>query len=317
MTSPSPKQQIAAVRFEGGIGDHVLGMRVLSFLQQRYPTHRVVAYSDASGAQAQMDVLRLSPSVDEVKPVFQDPARVTMQTLGYLNNVQLEYLVEMQAADVFVDTFTEGLFLREARKLDCSFFEVLNTRPRIQVPAAAKCEAALFLRSPGQRRYVGLSLGKYGPDLLGACLPLVKNILDAILCEPNIHILNFFNRRCDFGHWPEPDRQRRERGARQEVDILSRLPSLRPDRFTNVDSAEITTVISLLQDCSYFLGVDNGIKHLAWALGVQRTWITPYRQLTPQWILRYAPDYHRMLQVGCDDSEIQHHINVLKTCCQR
>jgi hypothetical protein len=47
----SPKRFVA-VRLEGGLGDHILGMRVLRFVRDRYPRHEIVALSDAHGLSA-------------------------------------------------------------------------------------------------------------------------------------------------------------------------------------------------------------------------------------------------------------------------
>jgi len=78
----------------------------------------------------------------------------------------------------------------------------------------------------------------------------------------------------------------------------------------------ISVVAAILKACKYFVGVDNGVKHLAWALGIPRTYITPYRMLTTQWILRYAPDYHRFLQVGDAVTIIQRHISDCKNAVE-
>ena len=46
MTSPRSTRSIA-IRLEGGLGDHILGVRVLSFVRAKYPHHDLVTGSAA------------------------------------------------------------------------------------------------------------------------------------------------------------------------------------------------------------------------------------------------------------------------------
>jgi len=306
----------AAIRLEGGLGDHLLGMRLLGPLRAKYPQHRIVAYSDAGGAKPQLQVVRMSPMVSEVCPVSQDPLRVTMSSLGLLGNLDARDLARIREADVFVDAYTQSLFLEQARMLDVSPFEVLASTPVLHISDDAKTLGARLLDRVDGQKFVGLNFAKYGLDILRGCLDTLRRFVDDLMTLPNTHLLHFYTRRHRFPHWPEPDRSRREQQAHMETAVLEEITGWYSDRCTAIIDEEISIVAALLARCNYFIGVDNGIKHLAWALGVPRTWIVPYRGLAQQWILRYAPDYHRMLQLGCSVGELERHIAAARSAVQ-
>ena len=80
----------------------------------------------------------------------------------------------------------------------------------------------------------------------------------------------------------------------QSHESLASLPAL-DSRIVPCADLPIEVVASLLTRCRYFVGGDNGIKHLAWALDIPRTFFikAPPPRLD---ILRWMPDVHRMLQ---------------------
>ena len=53
--SESTMRKQAAVRLEGGLGDHILGMRLLQFVRRRYPGHLMVVYCDCGGYRSQLE----------------------------------------------------------------------------------------------------------------------------------------------------------------------------------------------------------------------------------------------------------------------
>ena len=64
---------------------------------------------------------------------------------------------------------------------------------------------------------------------------------------------------------------------------------------------------ALINRCRYFVGLDNGIKHLAWALGVPLTLLYPMYPSTDN-IVRWLPDIHRMLLFDCSDDDLEMHL---------
>lgn len=297
-----------AVRLEGGIGDHLLGMRLLRFIARRYPDHSITVYSDAGGSIAQMDVARMSPFVSDVVPVFQERSRVTMENLGQLNNLRSEDLDKMRSADVFVDGFSGSLFLQQTRMLDVPFFEVLASLPDLVIPDQALDRGQRILQPFRAKRYIGLNLAKYGADALRGLLPTVYGLLEELLKDPYVFVLNIFASGADFPHWPEPERSQRRSGATRESEVLHDLSTRYPNRVCSVIDESIAVVAALLSHCSYFIGVDNGIKHLAWALDIPRSWIGPW-PVDRAFLLRWAPDYHRMMILrGAGPSEITAHL---------
>jgi ADP-heptose:LPS heptosyltransferase len=66
-------------------------------------------------------------------------------------------------------------------------------------------------------------------------------------------------------------------------------------------------VAALIKRCRYFVGLDNGIKHLAWALGVPLTCLYPIYPSTEH-IVRWLPDIHRMLLFDCREEDLAAHL---------
>lgn len=287
---------VVAVRLEGGLGDHLLGMRVLRYIRRSYPEFRVIAYSDAGGYGAQMEICRMSPFVSEVVPVYKESIRLKGQDFGSLNNLQTKYLEQMLAADVFFDCAVSTLHLEAARQLGVSHFEILASRPDLAIPAKARDQVNDLLSSLPGDRIVVMNLAKFGPQILYSSIEMFHGFLDELLKDPRTIVLNVFTSHHDFPHWPEPERTRRRDSAFREAQILQQISESYPGRVLSVVDQPLAVIAALLLRCQYYVGVDNGIKHLAWALDVPRTCIMiapPDRGFILQWL----PDYHRVLML--------------------
>jgi ADP-heptose:LPS heptosyltransferase len=119
-------------------------------------------------------------------------------------------------------------------------------------------------------------------------------------------VLNIFASSYDLAHWPEPERTRKRQQTIDEARVIRALCS-RSDRIVPCVDLPLSTVAALLRRCRYFLGVDNGIKHVAWALGVPHTMIVPSRVPLPR-LLRWMPDVHRALPSDCTAAAFERHI---------
>ena len=193
-----------AVRLEGGIGDHLLGMRILHFIRGRYPQHEIVAYSDSAGHPVPLQVAQMSPYVAKVVPVYQNSESVCMETLGNLENIQEKYLVLMRSAGHFFDTWGDSAFISESHTLDVPLFELLAHHTELTIPESAETEATNLLSHHRDRVFVGLNLSKYGAAVLQRNRELLRFFITQLLEDPNVVILNLFNSVYEFSHWPEP-----------------------------------------------------------------------------------------------------------------
>ena len=297
-----------AVRLEGGLGDHVLGMRVLPFLSRRYPDRRVVLLSDCAAQPAQIAVARLAPGAPEVVPVFRKPGlEISLKELGRLELLDEHAVAIIDGAEVFVDTFGETMLVEAARILDTPLFEMLATRPALDVPDAADAEADEVLCRTGGERFVGINLTKYGTLFLRHVSRVIDAFVDGFLSRRGTVILNFLTAGYDFQHCPEPRRTERQWTAASEYAYLREYRQSDPRIVPCVD-LPIPTVAALLRRCRYFLGVDNGMKHLAWACGVPHTYLFPS---TPDLhhVLRWMPDVNRVLLASCDTKELTRHVS--------
>jgi glycosyl transferase family 9 (putative heptosyltransferase) len=290
-----------AVRLEGGLGDHLLGMRLLRFIHLRYPHHKIVAYSDAGGSVAQFEVAGLSSHVSEVETIQQDTFRVTDQNIGSLANLTSESLMKLRSAEHFFDAHTDLLFLEECYRLNVPHFEVLASRPDLTIPAEALAGARTLLESLPCREYIAINIMKYGPAAVRHHLALIHAFLSEILEDSELGVLHFYVRGYDFPQAPEPSRTYRRQTCTLEAAELDSLEKCYPGRVFSMVDQPIPSMAALLKKCLYFVGVDNGVKHLAWALNVPRTWLSPGR-LGKEFILRWVPDYHCMLEIPpfCD-----------------
>jgi hypothetical protein len=296
------RRRMISVRLEGGLGDHVLGMRVLSFTRDRFPNHEVIAWSDAAGQQGQLQIAAMSPFISRVIPIRSTPPN--HEAVGRLENVHPKDLAIMLAADLFVDAWGGDMFTSAAIALQVPVFEILRSRPQLVAPPTAEREAeALTGRFPSAV-FVGLNLTKYGADFLEHHRGQLMRLFERVLKLPDVIILNFFTSGHEYAHWPEPARTSRRELSRREAAVVASFVRC-SERIVPVIDRPLGIVVSLLKRCRYFIGVDNGIKHIAWALDIPHTFFVAER---PKLLgtLRWMPDVHRMLTLNDLDAFDEH-----------
>jgi hypothetical protein len=301
-----------AVRLEGGIGDHILGMRVLYFVRQRFPESEIVVYSDAGGSTTQCDVARLSPHVDRVVSLPQKRRPAEIGSMGLLDNAEDMWVREMRSADVFLDAWGAEFFIGASQTLGVPFYEILARRPEIAVPRSARLQAQRLLSSWKGVRFVGLNLAKYGAECLKVGAGLFQYFLGQLLGDTAVVILNIYATHFDFLHWPQAEAEIRERVVRDEAVMLEGIDKWH-DRIVPIRDQSIATVAAVLEYCSYFVGVDNGIKHLAWALDVPRTIFYP-EMPNSSFIMRWVPDAYRVLLLHAPAAQLDTHIQEARKC---
>lgn len=304
-----------AVRLEGGLGDHLLGMRLLYFIKERFPRHKIIAYSDASGGVPQMEAAKMSPLLSEVIPVYHKKAFPTVTTWGSLENIEDRYLRLMRSADLFFDAWGQSFFLDASRILDTSFNSILARPPEISVPKEARLKAAgIFNRYPGCK-FVGLDVSKHGLATLKKNKGAVQYFIRVLLKDPKVIILNFYLSKHKFPHWPRALGMQREAQGLKESVKTGELWNI-DERVLPVVDLPITSVAAMLERCGYFIGVDNGLKHLAWALGVPHTFFED-RMPTNYFIWRWMPNFNRMLLFSALPGEVAGHLSYARDCLKR
>jgi len=304
-----------AVRLEGGLGDHILGMRLLYFIRRRFPGHGIIGYSDASGGRAQAEIARMSPFLSEVIPVYHKGRYPTVSTWGSLDNIDGKYLRMMRRADLFFDAWGQNYFLDASRILDTPFHEIMARRPELSVPPESRKAAAGVLRRHPGGKFVGIDISKYDLATLKKHRKTIVGFIRWLLKDPDVVIFNFYLSEYKFGHWP--------RALGMERELQTARESIASGELWNVDrrvipmvDLPIATLAAILERCRYFLGVDNGIKHLAWALGVPHTFFEPGRP-SSSFIWRWMPDFHRMLTLGRSAEEMAEHLAYARGCLNR
>jgi len=295
-----------SIRLEGGIGDHILGLRILLFIRQRYPHHKIIAYSDCAGHQSPLEIARLSPFLTEVIPVYHKKNCVTTSNWGSLNNIQKKYLDMMFAADLFFDTWGKNLFIEASRMLGIHYDKILSQRPRLVIPSRFKIEAVKFLSQFQGCSFVGLSVAKYDLKFLQNNRQVIQNFIKELLRNPKVTILNFYTLSYEFPHWPKSRRLGREKIFNEECIEVGELWNINRRVIPVVDFS-ISMVAALLERCSYFVGVDNGIKHLAWALGIPLTYFVPFN-MDAYFKLRWMPDHKECLLFNCSKEDFSKHL---------
>jgi hypothetical protein len=299
-----------AVRLEGGLGDHLLGMRLLHFIRLRYPQHKIIVYSDCGGFRTQLQISAMSPYVDEVIPVFTQREKVTEGNLGSLENIRTEDLEKIQRAHIFIDgwpgpvfeppekTLNPGsLYIPHSRELRVPYHVILASRPKLEIPSSYRNKANDILGSSPGRKFVAINFEKYAPDGLRRNFGRLKKLLlDILESAPSTYILNIFSRNVDFPHWPELGCIERCRQSVALADAHEEMCGWH-ERILPIMNEDIQTVAPLLERCHYFIGVDNGIKHLAWALDIPRTVLLPFEP-PREFILRWLPDYDRAVVIN-------------------
>jgi hypothetical protein len=295
MTKRSKEGRIA-VRLHGGIGDHILGMRLLRFIKAKFPSDEIVAYSDGGGNLPQLEIASLSPYVSRVIPIFTTDQQ-TAENLGDLANIRLQDLETLNSAKCFFDAEISHLFLPASRRLGFPIYEILAARPPLRVSGKAIENAKDYLEGLEGKFLVALNFAKYGGMFLERQLPWVQSVLQPLIRRRDLAIISIFSRSFQYPHWPAPQRQQRLTDQIEEADAVETHISNWGPEVREVVDAPLTVVAAVLKQCSVFVGVDNGIKHLAWALGVPLVYFMPS---IPDgvFILRWMPDFHRMFVFG-------------------
>ncbi len=294
-----------SVRLEGGLGDHILGMRVLRFIHDHYPDHEIVAYSDSAGHSTQLAIASMSPFVSRVVLVGQR-APPKRGEVGKLDNIRAEDMQMMLAHDVFIDAYGRSMFARASIALDVPIFEILAKRPELRVAPSTLREASELLAPYAGAKFVGFNMTKYGAAFLERNMAPITYVLHRLLEDPMVVVLNMFTSRYTFNHWPQRERVYREETAAGESGVQSRLCVL-SERIVPCVDLPIETIVALLKRCRYFIGLDNGIKHLAWALDLPHTFFHTERP-SPYFVMRWMPDLHRMLLFNCANDSLDRHI---------
>jgi len=243
------------IRLTGGIAGHLLGMRALALAHARFPGRPIVVYSEGAN-----HIATLSPFVSKV--ITTAPA---------------------DGVTITIDASGDDLFAKAAIALRMPLFEFLAVRPVLQMPEWAVADADRILhelrvsRNASSSSFVGVcfasedaeTLTRFQPRILDA----ISNALDA---QATSIAFNFLTTQAQ---------------SHESLASLSALDS----RIVPCADLPIEVVASLLTRCRYFVGGDNGIKQLAWALDIPRTFFVkaPPPRLD---ILRWMPDVHRMLQ---------------------
>jgi ADP-heptose:LPS heptosyltransferase len=297
--------KVASVRLQGGLGDHILGMRILPFIKRRYPNHDIIAFSDSGGFAPQLEVASMSPLVSQVIPVYPNGEHKTGLAAGRLENIRVGDLQKMLSTDIFIDAFGRSMFAAASIALDVPIFDILVERPALVTSIAAKQEASRILANHEGASFVAMNLTKYGPAMLQRYWPRVSKLLDRLFHRPDVIVLNLFTSSYEFGNWPEKERTLRREVSRGEAVFLQRVGSCSDRIFPCVD-LPVPVVAALLERCRYFIGVDNGIKHLAWALGVPHTFFH-FAKPTVTYALRWMPDLNRMLLFESSDELLDAH----------
>jgi hypothetical protein len=275
-------------------------MRVLSFAQARYPRHDILVYSDSAGHQTQLQIARMSPLVTAVTPV-----RATDHTRS-LDAIHPADREVMFASDVVIDAWGGTMFVEAAEQLNVPVFDILSSRPQLSISPEADQAALDFLGEHRDAPLIGLSLGKYDHALLSRYTHLIAALLHGLLEREDVIILNFFTSTYDFAHWPEPRRTERQQIAERGARLLASFSRL-SERIRPCCDLPIDVVAALINRCRYFVGLDNGLKHLAWALDVPLTCLYPFDP-NIEHILRWLPDVHRFLLFDCREEELSAHL---------
>jgi ADP-heptose:LPS heptosyltransferase len=296
-----------SIRLEGGIGDHVLGMRILPFIKKVYPKHKIIAYSDCGGHPAPAKVARMSPFLSQVISVRHKKRFSRITSWGSVKNIRTHDLGKMMAADLFFDAWNAKFFIEAARILNIPFYEILNQRTKLVIPDQAKLKASEFLKPYKKKVFVGLNVTKFGLGFFKQNKKIVLSFLKELLKDPRIVVLNFYTSDYKFPHWPIPLSFDREEAARKEYLKIAQLWNI-DKKVVPVANLPIFLVAALIKRCGYFIGVDNGIKHLAWALGIPHTFFVPEDIRDNVFILRWMPDFHRHLLFNCKEKDFLNHL---------
>jgi hypothetical protein len=306
-------QNIVAVRLEGGLGDHILGMRVLKFVKMRHPESPLVVFSDSAGQETQAIVAAMSPYVTSVVKIHQTRRFESPAERWRITSIRPSDLAQMLSAKLFINACVGTHMIGAARILNIPLFEILANRTDIVIPRFAHEAASEILKPWNGYMFVAINLAN-GVVLRHASL--VSHLLAPFLADPRIALLNLFTSGYEFPHDSKYSAVKREQTARDDYVALTSMCSQHERMVACVD-LPITTVAALLSKCCYFVGVDNGLKHLAWALGIPRTYFFP-NILSQRQALRVMPDVHCCLTLNWSSGDLEKHLSnvnsVLQSC---
>jgi hypothetical protein len=277
-------------------------MRVVPFARRHAPEGEIVVYSDAGGGSSQLEVAELCPEVQRSLPVRHKRPPSTREEMGDLNNIEDAALEQMKSVDLFLDGWGGDFFTSASSTLDVPVFEIFNSRPYLVPPDWAVVESHRLV-PPGP--LVGLNFTKHGPDFIGMARPALERLLGRLLTIPGVRFAHFYCTGFDYPHWPSRERECRAQVAAEELRA-NRIVDGWNERIIPIVDQPLAIVAALLARCSYFIGVDNGLKHLAWALGVPRTVLVPVLP-DPLFVVRWIPDYHRVVPLDSKLEKVNRH----------
>jgi hypothetical protein len=305
MNNSTSRREVSVV-LSGGLGDHLLGMRVLRFIRDRYPSHDIVAYSDSTEGEAPLKAALMSPLVSRAVPIHRAISSTTLPApgAGPLDDMRPDEASVFMPGDLQVNARSEGMFVDAAVRLGIPFFDILAHRLELTVPPHAVAKADQMLAPFGDAIFIGVNLAMPGAEAVRQLAPRVERLLEPSSLGARIVVLNIPSP-CEPFLSVDPAGTFHRQHAAEEVPALESLGWPGTD-FRSCASLPVETVAALLARCRYFVGVDNGVKHLAWALGVPHSF---FCQAKPALFdaLRWMPDLHRILLFDCADVELDAH----------
>src|SRR5688572_2895228 len=215
------------VRLEGGVGDHILGMRVLSFVKDRFPHNPLTVLSDCGGNDAQAEIAAMSPLVDRVVKATHRRQLANVTEMGRLDNLDEDALCYVKRSHAFVDAWGAHFFLEASQLLQVPLFEILARRPALVPSAISERAAAEFLAPYAGRILVTMNLSKWGAGLLAKCWQTAAApLLQRILSNSEVIVVNLFTTRFEYSQWPEDLARYRKALLQEEAQLLATLPKI-------------------------------------------------------------------------------------------
>ncbi len=267
-------------------------------------------HSDAAGSAAQLEVALMCPYADEVRQLHHRPGAVKYETMGQLENLREEDLQVLREADHFFDAWGATYYLAAARSLGVPVYEVLARLPELQPDPEAVRQSVSILAPYEGHKLVGMNLCKYGSTFL-SCAARLRELLDGILADENVTVLNLYQTDFNYGHWPGDIADARRAAALEDREVCEQINQWH-SRIVPLTDLPLPVATAIIQRCAYYIGVDNGIKHIAWALGVPLTLYAPDMPPHGEFVLRWIPDFHRLLTASCSDAELATHLDAAR-----
>jgi hypothetical protein len=246
----------------------------------------------------------MSPLISDVAPVVRRTEETVLPDMGFLKALDDSSRRLIESHSIFIDAWSANLFIAESRALGYPLFEILRSRPELNPPSVAELQAGEIVRPYANRPLVAINFIKAGGEYLAQHFSAPGHLLADALMAGAV-ILNFISTKTSFSHWPRDARELREAQAMVEARVFAKLPEA--DRnIVNVVNVPISCVTALLKRCCYFIGVNNGIKHIAWALNLPLTCLVPSLPDGVS-ILRWMPDFHRALEFDASEEAVKGH----------